>query len=155
MNLSSDSIPAGGRIPDRYSAYHDGISPSLRWEPVQGARAYALIVDDPDAPRAEPFVHWLAWNIPADVSALPEGVPPQARLADPGGVVQGRSDAGEVGYFGPRPPAGDPPHHYRFRLLALDSELSVPPGADHDQLQQALDGHVIDRGELVATYQRQ
>ncbi len=128
------------------------MSPPLAWSPVNGAKSYAIIAEDPDAKPIKPFVHWVAWNIPADVTKLPEGVQEQPRLTDPEGMLQGRTSRGVVGYFGPRPPVGDKQHHYHFQILALDKMLDIPPGADRDQVLAAAEGHVIAKGELIGTY---
>ena len=111
-------------------------------------------MEDPDAKPITPFVHWVAWNIPGSTTALPEGLQEQARLTEPPGLLQGVTSRGSVGYFGPRPPVGDPPHHYHFQLFALDTELSIPPGSDRDTLLKAMEGHVLSKGELVGTYQQ-
>jgi Raf kinase inhibitor-like YbhB/YbcL family protein len=134
-----------------YSEYAEGVSPPLSWGAVNGAKSYALVMEDPDAPQ-KPFVHWLAWNIPASVTSLPEGLQEQPRLTEPDGVLQGRNTRGSMGYFGPRPPVGEPAHHYHFQLLALDTMLSLPFGSDRDQLLKALQGHVLARGEIVGRY---
>jgi Raf kinase inhibitor-like YbhB/YbcL family protein len=78
----------------------------------------------------------------------------QPRLTQPEGVLQGRTSRGSVGYFGPKPPVGDPPHHYHFQVFALDAKLDVPAGADRDQLLAAMQGHVLAAGELVGTYRQ-
>jgi Raf kinase inhibitor-like YbhB/YbcL family protein len=152
IKLSSANIPAGGTIPQKYSDYADGVSPPLVWSPVEGAKSYAIITEDPDATPIKPFVHWVAWNIPGEVTALPEGLQEQPRLTAPDGVLQGRTSRGFVGYFGPRPPVGDKAHHYHFQILALDTTLRVPAGADRDAVLKAADGHVLAKGELVGTY---
>ncbi|RPE80040.1 YbhB/YbcL family Raf kinase inhibitor-like protein [Vulcaniibacterium tengchongense] len=154
IRVSSDAIPAGGEIPAKHSEYADGVSPALRWTPVPGARSYALIMEDPDAKPITPFVHWVAWNIPAEVTALPEGLHEQMRLTEPAGLMQGRTSRGSVGYYGPRPPAGDPPHRYHIQVLALDTTLDLPPGADRDQVLAAARGHVLAKGELVGRYRQ-
>jgi Raf kinase inhibitor-like YbhB/YbcL family protein len=152
LQVSSPSIVPEGPIPARHSEYADGVSPALAWSAVPGARSYALVMEDPDARPTAPFVHWLAWNIPAQVTRLPEGLQEQARLTEPEGVLQGRTSRGSVGYYGPRPPAGEPPHRYHVLVLALDTLLDVPPGADRDQLLAAVRGHVLAKGELVGRY---
>jgi Raf kinase inhibitor-like YbhB/YbcL family protein len=111
---------------------------------VANAKSYALIVEDPDAPMARPFVHWLAWNIPGSTTELPEGSPQVA--------VEGENGSGSMGYFGPRPPAGDADHHYHFQVFALDTTLNLAPGAKRDDVVEAMKGHVLAKGELVATY---
>ena len=152
IKLTSSTIPANGTIPEKHSDYADGISPPLAWSPVQGAQSYAIIAEDPDAKPIKPFVHWVAWNIPADVTKLPEGLQEQPRLTDPDGLLQGRTSRGHVGYYGPRPPVGDKAHHYHFQILSLDTMLDVPPGSDRDTVLEAAKGHVISKGELIGTY---
>jgi Raf kinase inhibitor-like YbhB/YbcL family protein len=143
-----------GEIPAIHSEYADGISPEITWNGVDGARSYALVMEDPDATTVKPFVHWVAWNIPPDTTALPEGLQEQPRLTAMHGLLQGRTSRGSVGYFGPRPPVGDPPHHYHFQVFALDTTLDVPPGAERDKVIAAMQGHVLAAGELVGTYQQ-
>jgi Raf kinase inhibitor-like YbhB/YbcL family protein len=152
ISVSSPSVQASAAIPAHYTAYGDGVSPALQWTRVDGARAYALLVEDPDAKGPQPFVHWLAWNIPANVTSLPEGLQEQPRLTDPDGVLQGRNTRGSMGYYGPKPPVGDPAHHYHFQVYALDTVLDVPFGSDRDTLLKAMQGHVIGKGEVVGKY---
>lgn len=141
-------------IPAKHSEYADGVSPLLGWNAVPGAKSYAVIVEDPDAKPTTPYVHWLVWNIPAEVSTLPEGLQEQARLTNPAGILQGRTSRGSVGYFGPRPPVGDPAHTYHFQVFALDAMLDVPPGADRDTLLAAMQGRVLAKGALAARFQQ-
>ena len=150
IRLTSPVIAADGRIPLAQSNYGANRSPALTWTAVVGARGYAVILDDPDAPGPRPFVHWLIWNIPGAAASLLEGLPAAARLAEPPGAVQGRNDADGIGYFGPRPPSGV--HHYRFRILALDTLLGIPPGSDRAALSAAMSGHVLAAGGFTATY---
>jgi Raf kinase inhibitor-like YbhB/YbcL family protein len=150
LRVTSPVIGADGRIPEAQSSYGANRSPPLAWTAIAAARSYAIILDDPDAPGSPPFVHWLIWNIPGAVTALPAGLPMASRLAEPAGAAQGRNDADAVGYFGPRPPSGV--HHYHFKVFALDALLSVAPGADRGALSAAMNGHVVAVGELVATF---
>lgn len=154
IELTSPSFTSNGPIPQRHSDYADGVAPALRWSAVKGANSYAIIMEDPDAKPITPFVHWVAWNIPADVTALPEGLQEQPRLTEPEGVLQGRNSRGSVAYFGPQPPVGDPPHHYHVQVFALDRMLDVPAGADRDTVLAAMRGHVIAKGVLVGTYRQ-
>jgi Raf kinase inhibitor-like YbhB/YbcL family protein len=142
-----------GRLADRHSAYHDNISPPLEWTEVIGAQSYALIVEDPDAPRELPFVHWLIWNIPGELTALPEGLPNDARLITPQDAVQGRNGSGGHGWFGPLPPRGHGVHRYYFQLFALDAPLQMGPETTLDELLNALKAHTIADGETMATYE--
>lgn len=152
--VQSPAFAQGRPIPMKHSEYADGVSPALSWSAVPGAKSYVLVMEDPDSRPITPFVHWVAWNIPADVTSLPEGLQEQLRLLEPAGMMQGRTSRGSPGYFGPRPPAGDPPHRYHFQLFALDRMLDLLPGSDRDAVLAAAAGHVIARGELVGTYQQ-
>jgi Raf kinase inhibitor-like YbhB/YbcL family protein len=152
LTVTSKSIR--GPIPKEHSEYFDGVSPQLSWSAVKGAKSYAVVMEDPDATYIKPFVHWVAWNIPAGVTTVPEGLQEQPRLTEPEGLLQGRTSRGSVGYYGPRPPVGDPPHHYHFQVFALDRLLDVPFGASRDEVLRAMSGHVIAAGELVGTYQQ-
>nr|WP_145547078.1 YbhB/YbcL family Raf kinase inhibitor-like protein [Variovorax boronicumulans] len=155
LQVASASIAPQGAIPLRHSEYADGVSPQLRWDAVPGAKSYALVMEDPDARPVTPFVHWLAWNIPAGTTQLPEGLQEQLRLTAPDGVLQGKGTRGSPGYYGPRPPVMDPPHRYHFQVFALDRMLDLPPGADRDALLAAMRGHVLAKGVLVGTFQQQ
>jgi Raf kinase inhibitor-like YbhB/YbcL family protein len=155
LDVRSGALTPGVAMAARHSAQGGNRSPPLQWSSVRGARAYALIVEDPDAPGRTPFAHWIAWNIPAATNRLPEGVPNGASIRHPVPMAQGRSDAGTIGYSGPRPPAGDPAHHYHFEVFALNAGLKAPPpGAGRDQLVAAMRGHVLAKGDLVGTYQQ-
>lgn len=111
------------------------------------------MVEDPDG-SAKPVVHWVAWNVPAGTTRLPKGLQERDRLSGGPleGIMQGASGRGTVGWYGPRPPKGDKPHHYHFQVLALDNQLDLPLGATRDQLLAAAAGHVIATGDLVGTY---
>jgi len=148
--VSSSAFAANGTIDSRFTPHGANRSPPLSWTPVTRAASYALIVEDPDAPAAMPWVHWLIWNLPAGATALPEGVAPGANPALPAGATQGRGDADVMGYIGPRPPSGA--HHYHFEVFALDRRLDTPPGATRDTLVAAMRGHVLASGELVGLY---
>jgi Raf kinase inhibitor-like YbhB/YbcL family protein len=154
LKVSSGDFAANGAIPLKQSEYADSVSPALRWDSVPGAVSYAIVMEDPDSKPIKPFVHWVAWNIPSTVTSLPEGLQEQLRLTEPEGVLQGRNSSGTHGYFGPKPPVGDPAHHYHFQVLALDSMLDIPPTSDRDAFLAAVSGHVLAKGELVGLYQQ-
>ena len=154
LDVASADIEPDAAIPQRHSDYADGLSPQLSWNAVDGALSYAIIMEDPDAKPITPFVHWVAWNLPGTLTELPDGLQEQPRLVEPEGVMQGLNSAGRHGYFGPKPPVGDPPHHYHFQILALDVLLDLPATADRDDLLAAVKGHVLAKGELVGTYQQ-
>ena len=153
IQLSSEAFPDEGRIDLRHSGYGENLSPPLRWTPVAGAGAYAIVLEDPDAPTEKPFVHWMIWNIPGQVTSLSEGVPNNAELVSPQGAIQGRNDNDSAGYFGPHPPPGHGVHHYHFQIFALDGPLGLHADADLRALTNAMQGRVIADGELMATYE--
>lgn len=154
IDVSTTAFSQNGAIPAKYSEYAEGVSPSLKWSAVPKAASYAIIMEDPDASPVKPFVHWVAWNIPASVTTLPEGLQEQLRLVEPEGVLQGKNTSGTHGYFGPKPPPGDKPHHYHIQVLALDSMVDLPATADRDALLSAISGHVIGKGEIIGTFQQ-
>src|SRR5688572_12369684 len=131
IQISSGSFGNNEPIPVGFTADGRNASPELRWSGLPpGTKELALIADDPDAPKSEPFVHWVAYKIPADAAHLPEGLPPKKKLSDPPGIMQGRNSFGDIGYDGPAPPKGHGTHHYHFHLYALDEPLEVQPGLD-------------------------
>jgi Raf kinase inhibitor-like YbhB/YbcL family protein len=153
--LESPDFSPGGAIPSRFTADGRNLSPGLRWSGVsEQARELALIVDDPDAPAREPWVHWVIYKIPAMMIALPEAVPTNATLPQLHGAFQGKNSWGQLGYGGPAPPKGHGVHHYHFKLFALDAALDVFHGLTKAQLLHAMQGHVLEQGELVGTYSR-
>lgn len=142
-------------ISRKYTGDGQDVSPPLHWSaPPPGTHELALIVDDPDAPAPEPWVHWVLYKIPAALTALPENVAPSLRVSQPGGLLQGKNSWGKVGYGGPAPPRGHGLHHYHFKLYALDQPLTLDPGEPKATLLEAMAGHVIAEGELIGTYQR-
>jgi Raf kinase inhibitor-like YbhB/YbcL family protein len=123
----------------------------LRWsDPPPKTKSFALICDDPDAPRGT-WVHWVLFSLPGDRRQLEEGVPAQEVL--PGGAKQVTNDFGKVGYGGPAPPPGKP-HRYFFKLYALDTLLELAPRVTKDQLVAAMRGHVLAEGQLMGKYGR-
>lgn len=153
MRISSSAFRDGERIPTKYTADGDDLSPPLAWEDVPAeTRQFALVCDDPDAPTPQPWVHWVLYQIPASVRALPEGVSTAAPVGREGknSWKQGKT----IGYRGPAPPPGHGVHHYHFRLYALDTELDLPPGIDKPALVGAMDGHILAACETIGTYER-
>lgn len=146
MQLTSTAFQEGATIPKQYTGDGKDVSPPLRWSGAPaGVTSYALICDDPDAPRST-WVHWLVWNVPADQQELPEGKVPN-------GARQGKNDFGKIGYGGPAPPPGQP-HRYFFRLYALDTVLDLPAGTTKQQLEQAMKGHTLALAQLMGKYGR-
>ncbi len=153
LTVRSADFAAGGAIPRQATAYGQNISPALSWSAgPAGTRAYAIVAEDPDAGTPQPIVHWLAWNLPADVTSLPSGVGGGPQLVEPRGMRQGVTQRGTLGWFGPRPPVGDRAHGYHLQVFALDRELDLLPGATRAELTSAMAGHVLAQGELVGRY---
>ncbi|HLI65416.1 MAG TPA: YbhB/YbcL family Raf kinase inhibitor-like protein [Caulobacteraceae bacterium] len=144
--VTSDAFHAGGSIDLKHTAYGDNLSPPLHWSAVPSARVYAVVLEDPDAPKPAPFVHWLIWNV--QTNGLPEGVPTQTAPA----AIQGRNENGGIGFYGPHPPPLTGAHHYHFEVFALDAPLGLGGGADLGALVKAMQGHVLADGQLVATF---
>lgn len=146
MTITSTAIQANGNILQQYTCDGENISPPLTFSeiPIE-AKSLVLIVDDPDAPN-DTFTHWLLYDMPPSILAIPENGMPQVGKA-------GKNGFGDVGYGGPCPPSGT--HHYYFRLYALDTMLDLPEGASREEVAQAMDGHVFQNAEVVGTYAKQ
>lgn len=146
FTLSSSAFADGQALPAEFGCEGRGHSPPLAWsEPPAGTRGFALVVDDPDAPGGT-FRHWGAYDIPASAREFPSGASP------PG---QARNDFGNPGYGAPCPPRGHGPHHYRFKLYALDVDrLAIAPNGKVTDVETAAAKHVIGHAELTGTYER-
>jgi len=152
MTVTSEAFEDGQAIPSQYACDGEGVSPPPNWSagPANTA-AYALIVDDPDAPSGD-FTHWVLYDLPSDARMLPSGAHNGEREAR--GGVSGKNSFGQIGYGGPCPPKGDRPHHYRFTVSALDAPLRRPAGLAKGEVLAAMRGHVLDTGQLTGTYAR-
>jgi len=149
--LTSSAFAAGGRIPRLYTCEGRDVSPPLAWSGTPtGTKTLALTVVDPDAPDpAAPrmtWVHWVVYDIPASTTALPAGGPL------PSGAREGRNDWKRTGWGGPCPPIGR--HRYIFTLYALDVALGDLREPTRAALDAAMAGHVLERAELIGTYQK-
>lgn len=150
FTLTSTAFKEGAAIPSIYTCDGQDVSPPLAWsEPPTGIKSFALISDDPDAPMGT-WVHWVVYNLLPSVRQLPEVFPMDGQLPD--GTRQGKTDFGRTGYGGPCPPSGT--HRYFFKLYALDTTLSLAPGATAKQLEAAMRGHVVAEAQLMGTYRR-
>lgn len=152
FSVASPAFPNGQRIPERYSKDGGNVSPPLEWhEAPRNTRSFALVVEDPDAPKGT-FRHWAIYNVPPAHQGLAEGCgsqPPAGLLA------MGLNDFGNRRYDGPQPPRGHGTHHYHFRLLALDvPELSLAASANVKDVLEAAQPHVIAEAQTVGTFQR-
>ncbi len=158
IELTSTAFAQGEPIPKKYTGEGDDVSPPIAWSGLpEGAKELILICDDPDAPSAEPWVHWVIYKIPVGTTGVPEGIPPKPRLKTPPGAFQGKNSwpSGQtIGYRGPMPPPGDGPHRYYFTLYALEARLPVESGLSKNTLMQEIKDHVLAEGQLIGTYER-
>jgi Raf kinase inhibitor-like YbhB/YbcL family protein len=150
IRVTSPAFEEGGMIPSKYTADGLNVSPPLEWAGVpDGTKSIALISDDPDAPVGT-WVHWVMWNIPPEISGLPENVPPDRSLSD--GSKQGITDFRSPGYGGPAPPSGT--HRYYFKIYALDMKLDLPDSSTKADLLKAMKGRILAEGQLMGKYKR-
>lgn len=161
--LTSNAFQNGRTIPKRHTGEGGDVSPQLAWSGLPaGTKELALICDDPDAPSrknpfADPWVHWVLYNLPATLTSLPEGINRAAQLTAPAGAKQGLNSwpQDNVGYLGPMPPNGSGPHRYYFKLYALDAPIHLPPDkATKTALLAAMQGHILAELQLMGTYER-
>lgn len=149
LRLTSRAFQNGGTIPDKFSKQGGNISPPLLWTGVpEGTTSLALIVDDPDAPSGA-FVHWLVYGIPPGTTELTEHQQPVKMIGN--GARQGVNGFGGPGWGGPQPPSGT--HRYIFHLYALDTDTDMPAGLSRQELDGAIQGHVIEEAQLMGRYQ--
>ena len=155
ITVSSSAFEQCAPIPRRFTGEGEDVSPPISWSELpEGTREVVLICDDPDAPGAEPWVHWVIYKIPATLSALPEGIPPKPRLTNPSGALQGRNSWPKgVGYRGPLPPPGAP-HRYRFTLYAINAKMVAEPAMTKQTVLEEIRGHVLGEGQLIGIYER-
>jgi Raf kinase inhibitor-like YbhB/YbcL family protein len=151
LELTSPDFPSGGNIPKQFTCDGSDVSPALQWNALPAStQSFALIADDPDAPVGT-WVHWVLFNLPANLRALPQSFPKTEKSSD--GTLQGRNDFGKIGYGGPCPPSGKP-HRYFFKLYALDAKLELNPGASKKDVESAMQGHIFAQGEYMGRYSR-
>ncbi len=155
LSVTSSAFRDGGEIPKIHTCEGNDSSPPLAWSGVpSGTKSLALIVDDPDAPDPKApkmtFVHWVLYDIPPETTGLPPAVT-SSHL--PAGTREGSNDWKRAGYGGPCPPIGR--HRYFFKLYALDTVLPDLGRPSKAKLEKAMEGHVLEKGELVGTSQKQ
>jgi len=152
LQLTSDAFANGQSIPAKYSCIGKNISPALAWnESPAGTQSFTLIVDDPDAPGGT-WVHWVLYNISPDMHSLQEDLPITGKNVDPQAIFVGKNSSGGISYQGPCPPSGT--HRYFFKLYALDTQISLLPGATKEQVLKEMEGHILAQTELVGTFSK-
>jgi Raf kinase inhibitor-like YbhB/YbcL family protein len=149
MRLSSPSFNHGAAIPQEFTCEGKDISPELSWtDAPKETVSFAVLLHDPDAPRAGGFAHWIVYNIPKNVNRIEENVPSTASVPALG--IQGTNDFGNIGYGGPCPPSGN--HRYFATLYALNAHLDLGPGAKYKDVVSAMEGKIIAEAVLLGTY---
>ncbi len=145
LSISSTAFKYGEGIPARYSCDGSDVTPPLLFgTPPPSTTTLALIMDDPDAPVGT-WVHWVVWNIPAETREIHES-------SLPSGAIQGKNSWKRNNYGGPCPPSGT--HRYFFKIYALDTALNLSQATTKNDLEQAMQGHILAGGELMGTYRR-
>jgi len=142
LTITSKSFLSNGPIPSNYTCDGENLSPALHIENLPKAtKTIAIIVHDPDAPVEGGFTHWIAWNI-GPTKDIPENFK---------GGKQGLNGANKAGYTGPCPPSGI--HHYHFNVYALDTILMLDANTNKEDLEKAMEGHILAQGDLVGFYE--
>jgi Raf kinase inhibitor-like YbhB/YbcL family protein len=146
LQITSTAFSANGAIPSKYTCDGPGMNPPLAFSGIPAkTQSLVLIMDDPDVPKnlmpSGVFDHWLVWDLPADSQGFAEGT-------GKGGV----NGMGQPGYMGPCPP--DREHRYFFKLYALDIKLTSAKISNKKDLETAMEGHIIERAELMGKYER-
>jgi len=151
FELKSQAFSFSETIPTQHTCDGTDLSPPLEWTEVpEGAKTFALIADDPDAPVGT-WVHWVLYNLPSEARSIPQVVPARETLE--GGAMQGTNDFRRIGYGGPCPPPGKP-HRYFFKLYALDIKIALSPGATKKEILKTMEGHILAQAELMGRYGR-
>ncbi len=151
MKLSSPAFEHGARMDSKFTCQGDNISPPLKIEDVpEEAQSLVLICDDPDAATdpngpGDTYDHWVLYNISPKVTEVPQD-------SSPASATQGLNGRHDLSWIGPCPPTGE--HRYFFRLYALDTKLDLEEGADKEEVESALAGHVLAHTELIGTYEK-
>ncbi len=152
IDIKTSAFSEGEIIPVKYTCDSLDVSVPLVWSaPPEGTVSFALICDDPDAPMGT-WVHWVLFNIPANITELPEGI----SIADDSSfasAVEGKNDFGKTEYGGPCPPRG-PAHRYYFKIYALDTMLDLDKKADKADVEKAMKGHILAQGQIMGKYKR-
>ena len=154
LTLNSSAFPHNGAIPRRYTCQGEDVSVPLAWSgALPATKSFVLIVDDPDAPDPKAprmtWVHWVLYNLPPSATGLKEGIKPGEL---PKGTLEGLNDWKRTGYGGPCPPIGR--HRYFHKLYALDTVLPAMEQSTKTDLEQAMKGHVLEKSDLIGTYQK-
>jgi hypothetical protein len=146
LDLTSNAFQNDQPIPTQFTCDGADQTPELRWsDPPAGTKSFAFVIDDPDAPSGT-FRHWGVFDIPASARSIGGGQRIGTEVAN---------DFGKPGYGGPCPPKGHGPHHYHFKLFALNVDrLGLDANAKIADIEREAEKHLVGRGELIGTYER-
>lgn len=146
LKVASPAFENNKNIPSKYGCDGSNVNPPIRIENVPpGTKSMALLFDDKDAPRGT-YVHWVLWNLDSSVKEIKESSVPE-------GAVQGMNDFKKNSYGGPCPPTR--PHKYALIVYALDARLDLDRKSGKADLEKAMEGHIIARGQLMGVYKRE
>lgn len=142
LKITSSAFEHNGNIPAKYTADGEDVNPPLHIEGIpEGTQSLVLIVDDPDAPMGT-WDHWTVWNINPTDNIGENTVP----------GTEGMNDFKKHSYGGPSPPSGT--HRYFFKVYALDTKLDLDPDSKKADVEKAMEGHILAKGELIGLYSR-
>jgi Raf kinase inhibitor-like YbhB/YbcL family protein len=159
LSVTSPTLKHGEPVPVAHTPDGRNDSPALNWSNAPaGTKEFAVLCEDPGVGNPPPFVHWIVYKIPATATGLPAALPIDGSAVpkEIAGTVQGLSGFRRAIYRGPAPPRGKT-HYYHFVVYALDAPIAIDPTQPpltRAQLLEKMQGHIIGKGELVATYER-
>jgi Raf kinase inhibitor-like YbhB/YbcL family protein len=154
VTVRSTAFRDGGVLPERFTNDGAGLSPPLEFVGVPaGTAAIALIVEDADSPTPHPLVHSIAWGLPGHDQTLPEAAL-KSEAAPGRDLSLGKNSFLSSEYLPPDPPPGHGAHRYVFQVYALDSPLNFDGHPGRCALVEAMTGHVIAKGCMIGTYER-
>jgi Raf kinase inhibitor-like YbhB/YbcL family protein len=151
LMVLSSAFSSGEQLDDKYTQNGANMSPPISWSKgPTGTRSYVLLAEDGGVNRHDPVFHWVVYDVPASVTSLPEHMGSDASLDD--GGKQGLNVRKAAGFLGPKPPAGQT-HPYHFEVFALNTTLKLDPAkADRNAVVDAMKGHVLAEGDIIANY---
>ena len=147
LKLESSAFLDGKEIPRKYGYKNGNVRPQLTINGIpSNTQSLVIIMDDPDAQAVvgKIWVHWIIWNIDPNTNEISESVIPL-------GSLEGKTDFGDIGYGGPAPP--DKRHTYFFKLYALDTKLDLEKGSSKQQIENAMEDHILEKTTLTGTYE--
>ncbi|BAF71918.1 YbhB/YbcL family Raf kinase inhibitor-like protein [Sulfurovum sp. NBC37-1] len=156
-NFTLTSSDVGGQLTkvqefNGFGCNGQNVSPELSWNGVpKGTKSFAITVYDPDAPTGSGWWHWIAVNIPANVTSIPAGASGKSM---PKGTIETLNDFGSTGFGGACPPKGDK-HRYIFTVYALDvNKLPVKASTKPPVVGYQINAHTISKASIVSYYRR-